>query len=286
VENFYGLEVPGRARFLRAILLELERLNYHCADLAAICASGGLSFGSMQAATLREILLRRTKSLTGHRFFRGIITVGGLKRDIDGEALTELLKELGELQKRLDLLRELITTSDSLLDRLETTGTLPFARALELGLTGPSARGSGIDFDLRRDGNDDIYHPYELKVPVYQEGDCWARTMVRLDEWSNSVELIRALVRDIPGGDICGTVTGNKGGGVYGMGALESAKGETVHFVRLDPSGRIARWHLRSASWLNWGGMVAATSEDPYNIVADGPLINKTFNLCYACTDK
>jgi Ni,Fe-hydrogenase III large subunit/Ni,Fe-hydrogenase III component G len=288
VESFLGMEIPVRAKILRAVLLELERLNYHCADLAAICASGGLSFASMQAAAIREQLLRRTKALTGHRFFRGIIAVGGLKRDINAEMIQEFLVELKEVAVKIERLRDLITTSDTLLDRLETTGTLSESRVRELGLTGPAARGSGVDFDLRRDGMDDIYDKYAIQVPVYKEGDCWARTMVRLDEWRSSLLLIEGLLNDISEGPVCCESFSEKQNGNvgYGIGAVESAKGETAHFIRLDQEGKVARWNVRSASYFNWAGMVAATSEDPNNIVADGPLINKSFNLCYACTDR
>lgn len=286
VESFYGLVIPPRARFLRAILLELERLSYHSADLSAICASGGLSFGAMQAAAIREVLLRCNKALTGHRFFRGVIAVGGLKKDILDTDLLTLQSELSDLLHKMELLRDLITNSSSLLDRLETTGTLPLEKARLFGLSGPVARASGISFDLRSD--DKFYQPYQIRVPVYQEGDCWARTMVRLDEWPESVRLIKALIQDLPGGDINLTIDNSMGGSglSYGIGAVESAKGETVHFVRFDEDYRIARWYLRSASFLNWAGMVEATSADPNNIVADGPLINKSFNLCYACSDK
>jgi len=283
IESLGNISIPPRAIFIRTICLELERIASHMADLTSICSAGGFGFASAHAARLRETILRSIHNLTESRFFRGLNTIGGLQKDIDDESVDLLTQQLLLFKSDFKELEKLILSTDSLLDRLELTGFLSKEQAISLGLVGPGARGSGVDIDVRRDGSYLAYGRYQVNVPVDTTGDALARTKVRLDEVSESLRLIKNLIEDLPGGEV---LTEQKSYLQYtpALGIIESPKGELVHWIMLDKENKIFRYHVRSASYINWAGVAQATVGK--NIIPDGPLVNKSFNLCYACVDR
>lgn len=283
VESLGNISIPPRALFIRTICLELERLASHMADLSSICSAGGFGFASAHAARLREAIIRLIHNLTDNRFFRGLNTIGGLQKNITDESFDLLRRQLSLFKSDFKDLEKLILSTDSLLDRLELTGFLSKDQAISLGLVGPAARGSGIDIDTRRDSSYLTYKRYKINVPVYITGDALARTQIRIDEVYESLRLIKNLIEDLPSGEV---LTEEKSYSQYTpeLGIIESPKGELVHWVILDKENKIFRYHIRSASYINWQGVAQATMGK--NIVPDGPLINKSFNLCYACVDR
>ena len=168
------------------------------------------------------------------------------------------------------------------------TGFLSNENAVKLGLVGPSARASNIDRDIRRDYPYLAYEDYIVKVPVYEDGDTLARTQIRIDEVYESLKLVKNLILNITDGNILANAPVKSSSYIPSVSMIESAKGELVHFIMLDEENKVFRWHIRSASYMNWRGVVQATmGEDRFkNIVPDGPLVNKSFNLCYACVDR
>ncbi len=287
IESLGDTSIPPRAMFIRTICLELERLSSHMSDLMAICSAGGFGFASAHAARLREVIMREIGKLTGHRFFRGLNVIGGLQKNISDEYFDKLLVELALFKADFNDLVKIILNTDSLLDRLELTGFLSKESALSLGLVGPAARGSDISIDARRDNPYLAYQIYRLNVPLHDTCDALARTKVRIDEVYESLKLIKNIVRDLPSGEIVEMVKPFSPHSP-GIGIIESPKGELVHWVMLDKENKISRYHIRSASYVNWRGVAQATmgQGNLKNIVPDGPLVNKSFNLCYACVDK
>ena len=283
IESLSNISIPQRAVFIRTICLELERLASHMSDLSAICSAGGFGFASAHAARLREIIMREIGKLTGHRFFRGLNAIGGLQKNLSDSCFDELLLKLDLFKTEFNNLVKIILNTDSLLDRLELTGFVSKETALSLGLVGPAARSSDIDIDVRRDNPYLAYNKYKPSVPIEDLGDALARTKVRISEVSESLKLIKDLIHDLPSGDICAET---KSSVHYspGIGLVESPKGELVHWIMLNKEEKIFRYHIRSASYVNWRGVAQATMGK--NIVPDGPLVNKSFNLCYACVDK
>ena len=288
VENLGNIEIPQRAAYLRTICLELERISNHMADLMSICSAGGLGFGANHAARLREVLMRLNHEFAGHRFFRNLNTIGGLKKNITDESCNLLLEKFEKFKPQFQEWEQLIINSDSLLDRLELTGFLSNENAIKLGLVGPAARASNVDIDIRRDYPYLAYEDCMVKVPVYEDGDALARTQVRIDEVYESLRIIKNLINGLPSGSIVDHTPVKYALLMPSVSMIESAKGELAHFIILDEENKISRWHVRSASYMNWRGVVQATmGQDGFkNIVPDGPLINKSFNLCYACVDR
>lgn len=283
VESLGNISIPLRALFIRTICLELERIASHTFDLSSICSAGGFGFASIHAARLRETIMRSVQNLTVSRFFRGLNTIGGLQKNITDESFDLLIRQLSLFKSDFNELEKLILSTDSLLDRLELTGFLSKENALSLGLVGPAARASGVDIDVRRDNSYLAYKRYKINVPIYTTGDALARTQVRIDEVYESLRLIKNLIEDLPKGEIL-TEEKSYSQNTPALGIVESPKGELVHWVMLDKENKIFRYHVRSASYINWQGVAQATMGK--NIVPDGPLVNKSFNLCYACVDR
>jgi Ni,Fe-hydrogenase III large subunit len=200
-----------------------------------------------------------------------------------GRALETLLTATTEA---LDNLMERIENNPSVTDRLDTTGLLSTQDALALGVTGVAARASGIDRDARRDHAHAAYATQpELKVAVVTEpdGDVHARLNVRAAEARESMRLICTLLAGMPSGPLRTAMPETLRPGAIGLAAIESPRGAAIHWLRVDAAGRVDRYHLRSASYANWPAvpLAAATS-----IIPDFPIVNKSFELCYSCTDR
>ena len=200
LESLAGTEVPSRARYLRVILLEMERLYNHIADFGAIANDTGFAIANAHCSRLREQLLRLNKSLTGNRLLRGGIVPGGVRFDLpDGLDLSaELYSILADFNEIVDIsLQNTILT-----DRLEGAGCLTRQTAVDHGALGYVARASGVDIDARRDHPFAAYGELDFKVPVYESGDVYARTMMRVKEAAQSVALIRQAIKRLAPGSL------------------------------------------------------------------------------------
>ena len=174
--------------------------------------------------------------------------------------------------------------SDTLVERLETTGILTHETAVALGAVGVAARASGVDIDSRRDHPYAYYDrlPMQTPVVVREEGDVKARTLVRIDEVLASFAIVRAVLDTLPQGPIAVDV-GTVPGGRAAFALSESPRGENMHWVRTAADGTIERYRVRSASYPNWPAVATTV---PGNMVPDFPLINKSFELSYAAVDR
>ncbi|HWQ89618.1 MAG TPA: NADH-quinone oxidoreductase subunit C [Desulfitobacteriaceae bacterium] len=282
IEKLTGTEVSARVNFNRTAVLELERLYNHVGDVGNICAGIGFAFGTMHGARLREDIMRLNEIVFGSRFLRGIITPGGLRRDISLENSELILVSLAKLEQEFKELVEILLGSDSYMNRVETTGILTNQIARDLHAVGPAARASGINRDTRRDHPYAAYDRVLFRVPVYQQGDVLARVKVRIDETFESINIIRQVLKSMPEGELCKSL-GELPPYNYALGITESARGENAHFIMSGPNNTIYRYMVRSASHCNWQ---VVPSTVPGNIVPDFPLINKSFELCYSCLDR
>lgn len=282
VERLTRTEVPPRALFLRSIALELERLYNHIGDVANLCAGAALAFGNTQGLRLKEQLMRLNERLWGHRFLRGVAALGGLRRDLGLPAIADLLRTLRAVESEWGEIIEVILRNGVFMDRVRQTGVLAGDVGRALGVVGVAARASGIDTDLRRDMPYAAYGGLRFEVPVYKAGDVASRMQVRLVESFESFELVRQLVDGLPDGPVRVSLPPSP---AYSraVGYVESPRGADLHFLMTGGSGEIYRYMVRSASYPNWAVVPYSV---PGNLVADFPLINKSFELCYACLDR
>jgi Ni,Fe-hydrogenase III large subunit len=282
VERAAEIEVPRRAQFMRTILLELERIANHISDVGAIATDVGFAIANAHAGRIREIALRLNETLTGSRVLRGMVAIGGVRRDWQSDQTEAITGKLAKVEREFRDLVAIIQSSDSTRDRLEHTGILRPDKALTLGIVGVAGRASGVNRDIRRDHPYESYSQLPFKVPVYQEGDVRHRMQVRIDEVDESIQLIRAAVAGLPAG-AHRAPTQPIPPGRCALSAVEGWRGEIVHWVRTGEGNRIERCKIKDPSINNWPAIVEAVEG---NIIADFPVINKSFNLSYSGTDR
>jgi Ni,Fe-hydrogenase III large subunit/Ni,Fe-hydrogenase III component G len=282
IERLAQVEAPPRARALRTICLELERIYNHIADIGAIATDVAFVVANAHAMRLKEMVLRLNERLTGNRLLRGMACLGGVRFDWNTDQAGAISRLLAELEPEFDSLVDLIRASASTRDRLEGTGLLTPVTARNLGVVGIAGRASGFDHDLRRDYPHAAYSQVKFTVPVCQEGDVLHRMQIRIDEVKQSFGIIRQLVAGLPQGEVraaIGEIPPNR----VALGYVEGWRGEIFHWIRTGPGNRLARCKIKDPSLQNWPVLSEAILG---NIIPDFPVINKSFNLSYSGTDR
>jgi Ni,Fe-hydrogenase III large subunit/Ni,Fe-hydrogenase III component G len=281
VEAMAGVTIPPRAAGLRVVLLELERLYNHIGDVGAICTDTGFAFANSHTMRLREDLLRLNARLFSHRLLRGVLTPGGILRDLNHAQEADAQARVHRVVKDFGEIVEIARKNALLMDRLLGTGWLTRRTAQEMQVVGLVGRASGIDADARRDHPFAAYPQLDVRVAVMQEGDVWARMMVRVEEVHESVRLIDHVLRHLPQGKISEPVTKwEKNASAFGL--VEGWRGPIWHWVVGGSGSSLARVKIKDPSFANWPALNYAILK---NIVPDFPLINKSFNLSYAGND-
>lgn len=249
-ERALGVEVPPRARHLRVIFAELERIYNHLDHVARHCEAASLNVANARFAILKERVLRLNAVLTGSRYLRGMNRVGGLRRDLAG-GKPALLPELRALEEEFRREERLLRRTDSFLDRIIAAAPLSSGDARTYGAVGPIARGSGVDFDLRRDHPYAAYPELEIRVPVETAGDADARFNVRIEEVYVAFALIRQAADRMREGPIVSDAR-DPAPGEQALGWAEGARGEELYHVRFGEEGALDRVKVRTASFANW----------------------------------
>ena len=277
VEAALAVEIPARAKRLRAAMLEIERVANHLGDAGAICNDTSFAFLHARFGYHREAMLRASAVAFGHRLMMDTVVPGGLADDVFSPGLNEVLVALAAVEAELPELIRNIENHSSLADRLVSSGIVSAELARRFAAGGFVGRASGRGFDARRlsvpDG--DVFH---VRVAMLAGGDVDARLRIRLAEIVESTRLIRLNFSDLPEGAICATLPEGNG---EGIGCVEGFRGDTWAWLRIG-SGNIEEVFLRDPSWFQWPLLEAAVRG---NILADFPLINKSFNCSYSGVD-
>jgi Ni,Fe-hydrogenase III large subunit/Ni,Fe-hydrogenase III component G len=286
IERLADVAVPTRARLMRVLLLELERLYNHIADIGALATDVAFTVPASRAQALRERLVRLYDELFGTRLLRGTIALGGVKHDLLPQGCDALRAHLHAFEHEFDDLVTLLIDAGTFTDRVDGTGILTNQAARDLGIVGMAARASGIDADLRRDHPHDAYAALRFEVPVEDGGDVRARLMMRAREIEQSLVIVHQVLDAMPataGTPIAAHVPDRLPARASALGWAEAWRGPCTHWVATDERGAIARVKVTDPSVLNWPGLVQAV---PSNIVPDFPVINKSFNLSYSGNDR
>jgi Ni,Fe-hydrogenase III large subunit/Ni,Fe-hydrogenase III component G len=279
VEAAAGVEVPRRARYLRVLLLELERLYNHVADFGAIANDTGFAVAHAHCYRIREQLLRLNKRLTGSRLLRGAIVPGGVAMNLSGGL--DVAAEVDAAMADFDEIVQICLANTLLLDRLDATGVLARGIAVDQGVLGVVARASGIDIDTRRDHPFAAYDELKFAVPVLTSGDVKARALIRVEETRESANLVRQVCRNLPPGELT-TPAGRIAPFEPAFGIVEGWRGRIVHWVMAGEDDTLHRVKIIDPSFLNWPALALALVD---NIVPDFPLCNKSFNQSYSGND-
>ncbi|GAB2994619.1 hydrogenase large subunit [Mycobacterium bourgelatii] len=274
IEDAVRIELPDEVHRLRALVIELERLYNHAADLGALANDVGYSLANAHAQRIREKLLRLNAAVTGHRLLRGAIRPGGV-------VLRSLpdVSEVRALAADIDEVAALTLANSVVYDRFSGTAVLHHDDACALGCLGYVARASGLRTDARVD------HP-TTDLPITEvgssDGDVLARYTVRRDEVAASANLIQTIVQSHTGQTEYDAMVESVDTLSSGVGIVEGWRGTIVHRVEIDAGNRITRAKIVDPSWFNWPALPVAMAD---TIVPDFPLANKSFNQSYAGND-
>lgn len=281
VEAVAGVTPPSHALWLRALLLERERIANHLGDLGFLGNDAGLAFGLSQFLILKEDVLRLNQALFGHRYLMDVIVPGGLARDFPDDGVTRVRDECDRLEDTVRRLQHIYDEHPGLQDRFVDCGRVTAELAARLGLIGQAGRASGQAWDTRVTHPCAPYRELDVQIASHSAGDVAARVAVRFAEMYESIRLLRLIVERLPLGDIAAPVP-MPPEGKLGIGWVEGWRGDVFVALETGSEGRISRLHPRDPSWHNWPLLEHAILG---NIVPDFPLINKSFNLSYAGQD-
>jgi NADH:ubiquinone oxidoreductase subunit D len=260
-ERIGRVEVPPRARYLRVIAAELQRVASHCLWLGTWCMDMGGALGGgatlfLYAIREREMLLDLFEALTGARLLYGFHQVGGTRYDLPAGWAEQCRSTLAFVEKRIDEYEAMLEDNPFFLARTQGVGVISPELAQEIGVSGPLIRGSGIAYDIRRAEPYSSYEDFEFRVPVETAGDCWARYRVRMVEFRESIKIVRQALDGLPAGPISsrpgvksvGQVRIPKGEAYAGV---EGPRGEVGCYLIADGGPKPYRMKWRGASFSN-----------------------------------
>ncbi len=279
-ESLLGLQPDEDLRRSRTVLLELERLYNHLHDLSALCAGIGFDPGTMTFAALKERAQRLNERVGGHRFLFGTIRVGEGGLSVDDPTAADARRELESIALEAADAWRTLTFMAAAEDRLRGVGVLSQGDAERWGAVGPVARASGVQRDARTDDLGLLWYPgLQPARPEQPTGDVAARAEVRAVELDQTSAVLSGLLAAPPGP---GRALPVREPAAMGAARVESPRGATVCCVEA-AGDHVSRLHLRTASYANWPVLARVV---PGAILPDFPLINKSFELCYACVDR
>ena len=253
VEKLMGIEVPRRARYVRTILSELQRIASHCLWLGTHAMDIGAMTVFLYAFRERELILDLFEEFCGARLTYNSMRIGGLPQDIPVGWDRKVLEFCKIMIEKVDEYETLLTHNRIWLERTRGVGVISGPDAIGIGLSGPPLRGSGVVRDVRKDEPYAAYADFDFDVPLGLAGDTYDRYLVRIEEFHQSVRIIRQALDGLPEGPIIGKVPRlikPPAGETYH--AIESPKGELGYFIASDgKSNTPYRFRVRPPSFCN-----------------------------------
>jgi NADH-quinone oxidoreductase subunit D len=281
MEDLAKIEVPERALYIRTIIAELERLHSHLLWLGLAGHFIGYNTVWMWAWKYREPVLDILEKITGNRQHYAMMKIGGVRRDIEEKDIPGVLKMVEDLPPVLDMFKGAVMDDPVIHARLKGIGILTKDNARDFCVLGPTARASGINIDVRRDDPYGAYDKVQWKVITQEEGDVFAKAVVRILEMYESVKIIKQCLKDMPEGAIDAEVKEIPPG--EGIGHVEAPRGECFHYVRSDGTNRPARHKVRAPSFMNVpSNKVAAVG----GTISDATITLAAVDPCYCCTER
>jgi len=281
VEELAGVTPPERAQYIRVIINEFERIHSHLLWVGLAGHFIGYDTVFMWAWKYREPVLDLLEEITGNRNNYGNVKVGGCREDIPNELIPKMLKELDKIEKKTKMLTKAVLDDPVLHARLKGVGILSKEDAVKYAVTGPTARGSGVAIDVRRDDPYAAYGDLDWNVIAQPEGDVFAKAVVRLLETLESVKIVREALKKLPDGPIAVEVKEIPPG--EAVGHAEAPRGETFHYVRSDGGNRPIRHKVRAPSFVNVPSFRASCIGQH---IADVTITLAAVDPCYSCTER
>lgn len=282
VEEVAGIKVPDRARHIRTLIGEIERIHSHFLWLGVAGHEVGFDTLLMYSWRDREPVMDVLAMLTGNRVNYGINTIGGVRRDVTSEQLQQVGKMVDQLEERTRYYLELAATDVTLGQRLAGVGHLSHQDAVRLGAVGPTARASKVPTDVRREDPYLSYGEVEFDVVTDDHNDVLGRTLVRVSELMQSYRIIRQLVATMPDGPVTAKAPRRIPVG-EAIARYEAPRGEDVHYVRGNGTDKPERVKVRAPTLAN---LSAVSKMMEHSYLADVPIIIAAIDPCFSCTDR
>jgi membrane-bound hydrogenase subunit alpha len=282
VEKILKIEVPPRAKYLRTIILELNRLHSHMLTLG----HAGLEIGYETLFQYfwrdREPIMDLTEMVTGNRVVSSLMAVGGVRRDLKENDIPKIKAVLVDLRKKLPFYKQVYENEPTLKMRMQKVGTLSREDALKLCVVGPVARGSGVDIDVRKDEPYEAYGEIPFKKIVHSTCDTWARMNVRMDEVEESVNIIEYALDHLPAGAYRIRAPRVVPAG-EAVSRVEAPRGELFYYVKSNGTAYPERVKVRTPTFANIPAFLkTAIGEN----IADIPANFVSLDPCFSCTDR
>ncbi len=282
VEKILKTEVPPRGKYLRTIVLELNRLHSHLLTLG----HAGLEIGYETLFQYfwrdREPIMDLTEMITGNRVVSSSLTVGGVRRDLKETDIPKIKAVLADLRKKLPFYTQIYEHEPSLKMRMQKVGTLSREDALRLNVVGPVARGSGVDIDVRKDEPYEAYGEIPFKVITYKTGDTWSRMNVRMDEVEESINIIEYALDHLPSGAYRVKVPKVVPAG-EAVNRVEAPRGELFYYVKSNGTVCPERVKVRTPTYANIPAFLKTAIGES---IADIPPNFVSLDPCFSCTDR
>ncbi|MEM1586038.1 MAG: nickel-dependent hydrogenase large subunit [Candidatus Bathyarchaeia archaeon] len=281
VERLMGIEVPERAKFLRSIYMELERLHSHYLWFGILAHSLHEHEAFAKIMGEREIIQDLLEYLTGNRINYTINTIGGVRRDITPEKAEKIRKVLKALVPLSDYIMSLLGDNGIFTKKTRGVGVLPRDKAIEVGAVGPTLRGSGVPSDIRKDDPYAAYDKLDFEVIVEKDGDVRAKALVRARENYESMKIIKQALDNLPPGDIVVKPGEPKVG--EEIGRVEAPRGELIYYVRSNGTNIPERVKVRTPSYANNFAILAMLRGEK---LENARTVIESIDPCFACTDR
>ena len=281
VEDIIPIEVPERAKYIRTIIAEGERIHSHLLWLGLAGHFLGYNTVYMWAWKLREEILDVMEILTGNRNNYAMFKPGGVRRDIKSEDIPVVIKKIDSIVPTLEMLKKAVIDDPVLHARTKGIGILSKEDAINYCALGPTARASGVARDLRKDSPYGAYDKVEWDMIVTHNGDVFDKVVVRVLEAFESIKIIKNCLLNLPGGEIDANIKDIPPG--EGIGFIEAPRGECFHYVKSDGTNRPVRHKVRAPTFMNLP-TCKATIIGEY--ISDATIILAAIDPCYCCTER
>lgn len=282
VERLAEVSAPPRAQAIRTLVAELERIHSHFLWLGVAAHEAGFDTLFMYTWRDRETVMDLLESLTGNRVNYSVNVLGGVKYDLDAQSAENIHTGLNFLEDRTLHYLEVVRTDRVFLQRTKDIGVMNREQALRAGLTGPTARASNVQRDLRADAPYAAYTQFPLTPVVEEAGDLQARFIVRIRELFESYRLIRALVDNLPAGDLTARMPRRIKAGET-VSRVEAPRGELFYFIKSSGTDTPERIKVRTPTLCN---IASVTQLVIGQQLADVPMILVGIDPCFSCNDR
>jgi membrane-bound hydrogenase subunit alpha len=280
IEEIMGIEIPPRAQYIRTIIAELERMHSHLLWLGVAAHEIGFNTLFMWTWRDREAVQDTLEEMSGNRVHYGMNEIGGVRRDLTPVQVEAALSRLPDLEERIKKYMEMVNSEETLLIRFRGVGRMSKEEALNYGAVGPTARASGVDYDVRRDDPYLAYAEVPWKVITDNHGDVYGRTRVRVGELWESIQIVRSCLENMPAGPVRVEAPKNAPKGEI-LSRYEAPRGELAHYIRTNGTDKVERVDIRSPTLANWTSVAMCLAGQN---LADIPVIVAAIDPCLSCT--